>query len=211
MKKRAFSQEDKNSKRDKIMMAAMDLLQEGKFALPSVNEIIQKASEAKGTVYLYFQSKEEIYLSVLGTELNKATQGLLQNLQQNSQQSRGSTPQIISEALIKFARSSAKITYLAVIAPIVLENNVSDEFVVALKASFLSMTEQIAEAVHKRDGLAKKQAKEKFLIAYNLFIGMYQHSHPPRHVQELMEKNNLLELQYNFEKKYTEILKKIWN
>lgn len=207
MKKRAFSQEDKNSKRDKILTAAMDLLEEGKFTLPSVNEIIKKASEAKGTVYLYFQSKEEIYLSALGAEFQIVTQGLLHSLQEN----RGSTPQIIGDAFLKFAQSSRKLAYLAIIAPIVLENNVSNDFVVALKTSFLEMAELIAAVIHKRDGITKKRAKEKFLIAYNLFIGMYQHSHPPNHIQKLMEENNLHELQYNFEKKYMETLKKIWD
>ena len=49
------------NKRDLILDSLEDLLTEEKGASCSVREIAQKAGIAKGGIYYYFQSKEEIF------------------------------------------------------------------------------------------------------------------------------------------------------
>ena len=46
MAKRAISPEDKGQKRDLILSGAMSLLEEGRFPLPSVNDIIKHSTFA---------------------------------------------------------------------------------------------------------------------------------------------------------------------
>lgn len=207
MAKRAISSEEKTTKREKIMSAAVDLLSVGQFPLPSVSQILEKADEAKGTAYLYFKSKEEIYLSVMSAGLTKHSAAMIESLELKNSPS---TAKVLARSMTGLAKSHPKETYLAVITPLVLESNVTDEFIVQFKSDLLALTLQIAQAIHERDGTSKARAKENFLISYNLFIGMWQHSVPTRHVQKLIEENDLLGLQYNFEKKYLEILEKIW-
>ena len=64
IKQRAILEEDKLVRRDAILEAAQALLLEHDGELASVDEVAKRARLAKGTVYLYFKSKEEIYLAL---------------------------------------------------------------------------------------------------------------------------------------------------
>ena len=61
---RAKSKEDKKEKHQAIIDAAAALFIEKK-CLPTVATIAQNSGQAKGTVYLYFSSKEAIFLTLL--------------------------------------------------------------------------------------------------------------------------------------------------
>ena len=55
---------NKQRRRAAILSAAQELFSERGFEETTVQEISAKAGLSKGTVYLYFKSKEELYLSV---------------------------------------------------------------------------------------------------------------------------------------------------
>ena len=55
----------KEEKREKILKAAMELFAEKGFENVTTMEIASKASVGKGTLYTYFQSKEEIFFRVV--------------------------------------------------------------------------------------------------------------------------------------------------
>jgi len=61
---RAKSKEDKQQKHLAIMNGALELFKQQQ-TLPTVATIAQVSGQAKGTVYLYFSSKEAIYLALL--------------------------------------------------------------------------------------------------------------------------------------------------
>lgn len=63
--KRAYGREDKEARREVILAAATDLFRRGHGDLPSVAEIATAAGLAKGTVYLYFPTKETIFVVLL--------------------------------------------------------------------------------------------------------------------------------------------------
>ena len=63
--RRAYGGEDKEARRATILEAAGALFGEGDGALPTVVSIARAAGLAKGTVYLYFPSKEAIFSAVL--------------------------------------------------------------------------------------------------------------------------------------------------
>lgn len=54
-----------NEKRTEILEAAVKLFSERGFEKTTVDEIATKANVGKGTIYLYFQNKEDIFLGVL--------------------------------------------------------------------------------------------------------------------------------------------------
>jgi len=66
---------EKEIRRNKILKAAKVLFFKQGFAATSMNQIAKKVELSKGTLYLYYKNKEELYVSLLieGTELlNKA-------------------------------------------------------------------------------------------------------------------------------------------
>src|SRR5258706_2865282 len=64
IKQRAILDEDKQLRRQAILSAAIVLLLQHPDRLASVEEVARRAGLAKGTMYLYFTTKEEIYLAV---------------------------------------------------------------------------------------------------------------------------------------------------
>lgn len=63
--KRAYGGEDKQARRAAIVAAAAVLFGDGRGDLPTAHSIAQACGLAKGTVYLYFSSKEAIFSALL--------------------------------------------------------------------------------------------------------------------------------------------------
>lgn len=64
MQKRAVQPEDKELRRQAILLAVRDLWVAHPDRVPSVAEVAAAAGVAKGTLYLYFNSKEELLLAL---------------------------------------------------------------------------------------------------------------------------------------------------
>jgi AcrR family transcriptional regulator len=62
---RAVDEEDRQTRRNGILEAARILFRQGDGSLPTAAEVAAAAGLAKGTVYIYFKTKEEIFANVL--------------------------------------------------------------------------------------------------------------------------------------------------
>lgn len=67
-----------NHKHTAILDAAYELFGSGGFYETKMSEIAEQAGIAKGTVYLYFKSKEELFMAVT----RRDCEGFLQQLQE---------------------------------------------------------------------------------------------------------------------------------
>jgi AcrR family transcriptional regulator len=70
IKVRAVSVEDKLERRNEILDAAERLFSERPDGLPSMDELAEAAGVGKGTLYLYFPSKEEVLVELHQRYLN---------------------------------------------------------------------------------------------------------------------------------------------
>ena len=64
IRQRAIQAEDKEERHQALLDAAERLLLRSPDRMPSVAEVADEAGLAKGTVYLYFPSKEELLLAL---------------------------------------------------------------------------------------------------------------------------------------------------
>ncbi len=62
--KRAVTDEQKIEKTELILSAAAKLLETEKYERITIEKIAKKAGVAKGTVFIYFKTKEEITTSI---------------------------------------------------------------------------------------------------------------------------------------------------
>lgn len=74
--KKAKNQHQKLQRINSILSAAENLFVEKGFQLPTAIEIAKKSDLAKGTLYLYFESKEHIFLSLLENYLQRFIESL---------------------------------------------------------------------------------------------------------------------------------------
>jgi AcrR family transcriptional regulator len=66
----------KDQTREKILTAAARMFGKYGFQKTTVDEIARTAHKAKGSVYYYFKSKEELFLAVVTQEINVLKSGL---------------------------------------------------------------------------------------------------------------------------------------
>ncbi|MBI5572939.1 MAG: TetR/AcrR family transcriptional regulator [Elusimicrobia bacterium] len=69
-------------KRQKILNSAIQILNRKEYYQCPIDEIAKNAGVAKGTVYLYFKNKEDIYFSVLINLIDKVID-IAENVQKN--------------------------------------------------------------------------------------------------------------------------------
>jgi len=67
--KRAIDEKEKLERRAAILSAAMQLFMASSFDAVSMQSVADAAGIAKGTTYLYFKTKEELFLALLNEEL----------------------------------------------------------------------------------------------------------------------------------------------
>ncbi len=67
--RRAVREDQKERRRGEILGIAWRLFRERPYGGITVSEVAREAGFAKGTAYLYFESKEEMFLSALERQL----------------------------------------------------------------------------------------------------------------------------------------------
>ncbi len=70
-RRRAISEAQKETRRTAIMAATMALFATRDFADITMAEVAEAANVVKGTLYLYFPSKEALFLALLGEQLDE--------------------------------------------------------------------------------------------------------------------------------------------
>lgn len=64
VKRRAISEQQKQQRRQAILDVALQLFQEITYEAVNMSDVAGKAGLAKGTLYLYFKTKEELFLAI---------------------------------------------------------------------------------------------------------------------------------------------------
>lgn len=74
---------EKNRRRDQILTAAIDLIEQQGFEKTTMDEIAEKAELSKGTLYLYYKDKSSLFQAIKKRALQSMHQEFLQVIQQD--------------------------------------------------------------------------------------------------------------------------------
>ncbi|WP_246580696.1 TetR/AcrR family transcriptional regulator [Deinococcus aestuarii] len=113
---RARSPEEKGQRRDDILRAAERLWAKTPHAELSMNQVAREAKLAKGTLYLYFDTKEEMFLALLTEHLQRWVGGLVALLDERRPQ----TPGEVADVLVASARGHEELRRLLILLGTVL-------------------------------------------------------------------------------------------
>src|SRR5580765_5485788 len=127
--KRARAPEDKSQRRDAILRAAEGLL-ERRDALDScsVELLARKAGLAKGTVYLYFRSREEVLLGVHEKQTHE-----LFDVVERALAAPDATAERVVRTGLRYLRAHPQFYPLAANCRTMIDSNVSTEAALAFK------------------------------------------------------------------------------
>ena len=184
--RRAVREEQKEERRQAIVDMAWQLFQERPYTEVNILDVAQGVGLAKGTVYLYFPTKEELFLAVQMQQFVTwfdDIDGRLQNLP--SECSSEEVAFSITESLV--IRPS--LTRLFAILHVILEQNIGYDTAVQFKRMLLGRIGATGDLIESRLTFLEAGQGIQFLLrAYALVIGLQHMADPAPVVWEAITK-----------------------
>lgn len=202
-KQRAHTDQAKEARREEFLTVAAQLWQEKNFATITMLEVAKRANLAKGTTYLYFQTKEELLLALLTRELENWFLELGTNLSKKS----NFTPKEFAQTITKSLVHRQAFARLICIQASILEHNIDFERALAFKSFLLEHALNAAKLIESKLEFLKRGEGIVLLQRMNaLIIGFYDLANPSDVVQAVLKKPSMKPLCIDFPKQFQSTL-----
>lgn len=169
----AHAFEDKAARRATILKAANALFLIGSGSLPTAAQIAVEAGLAKGTVYLYFRTKEEIFAALLlegwGVVMEEG-----QLLFQTATGNRAVKVAAFLTTLVAHLEKHPELLRLDALGYGVLEKNMLHDVLVAHKAEYTVRLEKTGGVIDSALHLPAGRGLELLMRTYALTRGLWQ-------------------------------------
>lgn len=205
VKKRATNNQDKALRRASILTAAGQLFLESPSALPSVIKIAQAAGLAKGTVYLYFKTKEEIFLALLEEQYASQLRLMDDCLDQNL------APTAIVDLMVGYLKENPSFLPLASMSKSVLEQNLMLECCTDFKRQLVIQLNQTADKLERQFPALSGKGHTLLTRSYALTLGLWQMLDWPEHLKPLLDEPDFEVFAQPFEKELKSALMMLWS
>ena len=175
MVRHALASEDKQARRQSILEAARGLFVAGDGSLPSAAEVAAAAGLAKGTVYLYFQTKEEIFAALLLA----GWKGVMAHMTASIRNPRGRRSDKAAALLAAYADQLDRypdLLRLDTLGPGVLERNLAPETLRAFKLALVGCLMEAGRAVDAALRLEDGRGLRLLMRTYAMTRGLWQSS-----------------------------------
>lgn len=155
-----------------MIQVARVLFEQQNYVMPSVNDIVGQAQLAKGTFYLYFETKEELFLEMLELGFRQ----WLQTLQEIVTADILTNPALLARAVVKPILSDHCFLHLASMTQSILEQNLRTERATSFKQRLGHNMETLANDLATRFGVPSGEMIELMLDCYAAIIGTWQNT-----------------------------------
>ncbi len=191
-------------RQEEIVAAAATLLDQGELDRISLNAIARQAGLAKSAVYRYFESREAIFLKIL----ERDWQQWLTEVEAALASLAGSDdPEAVATALTRATLDHPRLCRLVSALSSVLEQNLSEDVVLAFKQESLTLATRMMEALHQAlPSIAMNQWQDFANPAIALIAGLWPLSHPSETVRKVMARPEFAPFQPDFEHQFRRTL-----
>jgi AcrR family transcriptional regulator len=200
---RARSDEAKQQRRDAILAAARDLFPKRSYAAITVESVARACRLTKGTVYLYFPSKEAIFLELLLDELERWFAALTPALDRIAA---GDAPAVANLLAVGLSKRPTLRRLLAMLHA-TLEQNIGHAAVRAYKLRVAAAMAPTAVHLERRlPRLAPGDGARLLVHLHALVVGVGQVSDNSEVVREVLAEPALAALRVDFVSELRELL-----
>jgi len=204
---RAIATEDKAERGQEILDAVEALYLKHPDRMPSVAEVAAKAGVAKGTVYLYFPSKEEMLLALHERHVQRFFAELGKKLREPGPLDFDDIFPITREHMIRVPG------YLALTSRCfgMMDREIAIETAVAFKARVAQIL-MVAGAGLERHFKALRPGGGLLLLmhSYALIVGLWQLVHPNERFGKAMARPEVKILMLDYEREVEAALRALW-
>src|SRR6266568_4909739 len=146
MKVRARNEEDKLERRQAILDAGLELWNETSYADFTMSAVAEKAGVVKGTLYLYFETKEQLFLALISDMMGDYFDDVAVRLEEGRRWTKSRVVQALTDALDGREAFTRLLTTLGSIC----EHNVSYEHALAFKRGMRDRFAHTAALIARR-------------------------------------------------------------
>ena len=170
---RARSSEQKALRRHAVLETAEVYFKEVGYEAFSMAQLAKKAGVAKGTLYLYFKTREELFLTLYEQSLVRWSQIFIGSLSDTM------TSKTYAQSLYKTTQADGVFLPLLIRLEHVIEHNVAIPRLIESKRVFINQVEAVAAATSNALRLSTAQATEVVKTMGVLLIGATQTDQSP--------------------------------
>jgi AcrR family transcriptional regulator len=205
-RRRAMAPEDKSERRAAIVRAAADLVRRDPSCGCSVDQLAAKAGVAKGTVYLYFGSREEVLLAVHEKQSHE-----LFDVVERALAAPSATAASVVRAGLRYVHANPQFYPLAANCRSMLDTNVSTEAALAFKLGVGKRLQVLGARIEQLyPGQKTGEGAALLMNSYALIIGLWQQADTPLSLRAVMERPDMRIFKIDFEKQLTAALLDLW-
>jgi len=204
--RRAVGLQEKSERRAAIVAAAHALVHRNPTATFSVEALARRAGLAKGTVYLYFRTREEVLLALHEKQIHE----LLTVLERAITAERADSHSIVRAGLAHH-REHPEFYPLAGNCRYMLDTNISAGAALAFKLGLSHRLGALGERVEALyPGLARGAGAALLMNSYALIIGLWQQADVPAVLRKEMERPEMSIFRIDFERQLEAALLDLW-
>jgi AcrR family transcriptional regulator len=170
---RARTAEQKAQRRNAVLEAAEKFFLEVGYEAFSMSNLAKNIGIAKGTLYLYFETREEIFLTVYEQSLVRWSDIFIDELDETI------TSQVYARKLFEAAAADGTFLPLLIRLEHLIEHNVAVSRLIRSKQIFIGRVDKIAKVTASVLGLSEAQATEVVKTMGVLLIGATQSDQGP--------------------------------
>ena len=207
---RAVGEEDRQARRISILEAARALYRQGDGRLPTSAEIAETAGLAKGTVYLYFKTKEEIFANVLlegWLPLLASTETIFG---EGGKEDRLRPVRAFIEATVRHLENEPELMRLDALGAGVLEKNMTQDSLLEYKRRFNQGLVDAGSSLERSLGLTTGRGVQLLMRTYPLIRGLWQTAEHSEVVVAVGIEAAAHPLQIPFSQELAEALEEYW-
>ncbi len=194
--KRAVNDQQKGARRESVLDAARRLFVGAGFFDVSMSMIAKETQVAKGTVYLYFKTKEEIFLELSKRDFEDWFDSLSSAL---TKASKPLSNKEFSNLFTTTLNGRETAVRLMSLLHLVLEKNVSYDEVLDYKLSLLDKSSSLSSLVEETlPYLNKGEGIQLLTRVHSLLIGWGQMTDISPVVEKVLENEELADLKFEF-------------
>lgn len=203
LKKRARGDEQKEERRRQILATAGALFRDQAFADTTMAEVAARVGLSKGALYLYFETKEQLFLAMLVDELA----GWLDALDARLAAAASRRPEALAKLVAGSLAERPMMTKLIALLEGVLERNIDEETALAFKRFLAARFERTGALLEARLPSLRPGGGARLLVQVNaLVIGLRQMSDPAPVMKRLADLPEMALFRVDFERELTAAL-----
>lgn len=196
--RRARSDEDKRERRNAILGTAWRMYtRDPSFAAFTMQALAKQAGLAKGTLYLYFRTKEELFLALLESGFDAWFDVIDARLDQGGT---GLTPEDAAEVVVRSIRGRESLARLLSILPTIVEHNVEFDAALRFKRQVMRRADVTGHRLEARLAfLCAGEGARVLVHLHALVIGVWQLAEPSPVIRRVMATPELAPARVDFE------------